>query len=84
LIHNVLRYLLLLAVVASTVHGIVNFRGSNLTSPRYVTRPDSRWWSAFWFFSDDEWTADGLVYRRRLLTWWVISAAVLILLVQIW
>ena len=84
MLHDFFRYLLLIAVITTSVYGVMHFRGSNLRSSRYVTRPDSRLWTPFRLFSDDEWTADGLIYRRRLLTWWVVSVVLLLVLISVW
>ena len=84
MIHTGLRYLLILGVFATIGYGLVNFRGSNLRSPRYVTRPQSRFWWWGRLLSDDEWTPEGLVYRRRYLTWIAVSALTLIVLGMVW
>ena len=60
--------------------GVTQFRGSNLRSPRYTRHPETRLWSPFRFFADEEWTQEGLHYRRRLLRWWLIWAGLALLL----
>ena len=76
-----LRYILLTAAVLIAVYGVVKFRGGNLRSARYVTRPDSLWWSPFRVFDDAEWTPEGLNYRRRFLIWIGLAAALTLVLV---
>jgi hypothetical protein len=84
MLHDVERYLLLIAVVAIDGYGILTFRGSNLRSPLYVSRPQSRAWSPWRFFADDEWTPEGLKYRRRFVRWWAIAVAFMVALALFW
>jgi len=84
LLHDLTRYLALTALAGASLYGLLNFRGAHLRSPNYVTRPERRWWSLLRLFSDDEWTAQGLVYRRRLLRWWMVTAVLVIFLAAAW
>jgi len=65
--------------VGVSLWGITQFRGSNLRSQRYVRHPETRFWSPFRLFADEEWTQEGLHYRRKLLRWWLICAGLMLL-----
>jgi hypothetical protein len=82
--HLFLRYLALTAFGAASLYGVLNFPGKNLRSPRYLTRPECRFWSPWRIANDAEWTAEGLVYRRRILTWWGVTAALAFLFAALW
>jgi hypothetical protein len=84
LLRTGLRYFLILAVAATTGYGIVYLRGSNLRSPRYVTRPDARMWWLGRLLNDSEWTPEGLAYRRTLIVWWTLTVVALISLMLVW
>ena len=81
MLHELLRYLLLAGVLASVIYGVINFPGSHLRSPTYVARPKAWFWSPWRFFSDDEWTAEGLIYRGRFVSWCLLSAALFVILI---
>jgi hypothetical protein len=81
--HELLRYLLIAAVLGSLVYGVHNFPGSHMRSATYVTRPKAWWWSPRRFFNDDEWTAEGLKYRRRFVGWCIVSAALFVALMLV-
>jgi hypothetical protein len=81
--HELLRYLLIGAALANVIYGVVNFPGSHMRSASYVTRPRAWWWSPWRFFSDDEWTAEGLTYRRRFVTWCLVSAGFFVALMLV-
>jgi hypothetical protein len=83
LLHELLRYLLIAGVLASVIYGVFNFPGSHLRSATYVARPKTWFWSPWRFFSDDEWTAEGRVYRRRLVGWGLLSAALFVALMLV-
>ena len=81
--HELLRYLLIAAVLASLVYGVRNFPGSHMRSETYVTRPKAWWWSPWRLFNDDEWTAEGLKYRRRFVIWCIVSGALFVALMVV-
>ena len=63
--------------------GIIQFRGSDLRSPRYIRRPETRSRSPFRFFADEQWTQEGLQYRRKLLRWWLTCMGLVALLADL-
>ncbi len=84
LLHDLTRYLVLAALAGASLYGVLNFRGADLRSPNYVTRPERRLWSLFRLVNDEEWTPQGLVYRRRLFRWWGVTVALVLFLPAVW
>ena len=81
--HELIRYLLIAGVLASVIYGVIKFPGSHLRSATHVTRPKAWFWSPWRFFSDDEWTAEGLIYRRRFVGWCILSAGLFLALMSV-
>ena len=84
MLHGLTRYLALTALAGASLYGVLKFRGADLTSPNYVTRPERRLWSLLRLVNDEEWTPQGLVYRRRLIRWWGVTVALILFLAAVW
>ncbi len=55
------------------IYGLISFPGRNQKSPKYMRHPTKLTFGIVRFFTDSEWTEEGLVYRSRFMKWWLLT-----------